>query len=82
MKATLACSLRMVEEITVCGCLLLADVTDLRACSKKHSWFSVFSDISEMISVCCGALYSQCMQVCAVEGIGCHLLSELDQLVA
>ena len=37
---------------TFCGCLLLAAVADLCACSKMPSWFSVFTDCSDMISIC------------------------------
>ena len=36
----------MVEQSTFCGCLLLAAIADLRACSKMRSWFSVFTDCS------------------------------------
>ena len=48
----LAWSLRMMEESTFCGCLLLAAVANLHACAKMRSWFSVFTDCSDMISLC------------------------------
>ena len=55
LNAAFAWSFRMVEENTFCGCLLLAAVADRCACSKMPSWFSVFTDCSDMISICSGA---------------------------